>query len=1470
MLIRRLHERIGNPRLLHVGTSATLVSGGNREERRAGAARAASQLFGVEVKPENVADEALRRIIYVPAPADQSALRLAVEAPLPPKTLDGIRHDPLAAWIEETFGIEEEGGRLVRRRPITFEEGAHKLSQDSGLPEGTCREKLQALLSLGNELLNDEGDPVFAFRLHQFLAGGGAVYAGLRPLAERNITLEGQQYGPDGESRLYPLAFCRECGQEYYISSLQKSDGGQMLLPGEPFLDDPEDDDSGASGYFLLDEEGVWTEDRATTDLPDHWYETRKSGQRVKPDYAKHLPKRLRVGATGAVASLEETAVEGWFQPKTFLLCLRCGIAYERAERNDFRKLTRLSHTGRSTATTLVTTSTAVHLRHDPEVPEQARKLLSFTDNRQDASLQAGHLNDFVQVALVRAALFRALTDAGELDHATAAPALFQALDLPQHLYAREPADYGPGKDRNESVFRQLLEYRLYEDLRRGWRIIQPNLEQCGLLHMDFQGLPEYCREDRPWAGHRLLAEATPGTRERVVRAFLLHVLREKGLDARPLQPEAQLELRKRVEQAVREPWAFEEGDRLVSNCYFLLPGQAAAKDQRERSLGATSKVGRYLRARATWGIGQDVSTGDYERLVLALTEALRGQFIMIGATPSGGRGIQVLANCLRWKIGDGTPPPPDPITTRWGRTPEMEQRERRANEFFAELYRETAQHLAGVEGREHTAMVPADIRQEREARFREGKLTALYCSPTMELGIDIFDLNVVHLRNVPPTPANYAQRSGRAGRGGQPALVATFCGEGSPHDQYFFRRRPDMVSGSVAPARLDLGNAELVRAHVHSVWLARTGVGLGRSVAEVLDLDQPGYPLLAEHQERLGLSQESRADVLDTCRNVLAACGSDITSALWSTEDWLERAIDGAPGAFDRAFDRGRELYRAAVQHRDEARRIIDSHRAGRREKAEAARREAEAKREVDLLLNQSDVWAESDFYPYRYLAGEAFIPGYNFPRLPVSALVRHEQAQHNIDRPRFLAISEFGPRNILYHEGRKYRVVRCLLPPGGIDQRLTVAKLCEACGYFHEGQGAHVDQCDHCGAPLDAERSEYINALLEMSTVYGQQVERITCDEEERVRQGFHITTHYRFAQGSHGQTLVEDLHATGSDGEPLLELRHAPQATLWRVNHRWRKARQPGFTMDARTGYWERRPGEVTADRDIEGPNTRTGIRLFVRDTRNIVLVQPRAQSQHTTGADREGFLASLGYALQRGMQELYQVEERELAVERIGDDAMRQLLYWEQSEGGTGVWPRLMEDPTALAQVAGEALQICHFDPTTGDDLPDACSRACYRCLLSYSNQRDHAILDRHLVRGFLLALAGSAATRRVAQRSCEEQYAWLAERLDRRSDLERALLAYLFESGHRLPDRAQYRPEPNVYAEADFYYERPGIPGVAVFCDGPDHDRPQRKAHDDAERANLEDLGYRVIVIRYDQDLAAQVYRHMEVFGPGAS
>ncbi|MQL50848.1 DEAD/DEAH box helicase [Desulfofundulus thermobenzoicus] len=1446
LLIRRLRQRCGNPDLVCIGTSATMVSGEGVGplERRQAVADFASKIFGVPVLPSNVIEEQFQPLSLL-KDVDPEDLRAALEGPLPETTEELLKH-PLTWWIERHLGFKvAPGGGTERCTPVTLTEAARQLAQETGLNEERCRGYLSKALLLGSSLKLSDGNPVFALKLHQFISQGQAVYATLEPPSTRHLTLEGQYYAPGEEQKrvLFPLEFCRQCGQAYYDVWLHEAE--ERLLPREPEGDFFHPEGEVKAGYLVLAEEvGDWAPD--SEHLPPEWFDERG---RKKSEYQLAVPSEIWVRPDGTYAPAPVLdAIKAFFQPKPFRLCLACGEVYTKRDR-EFRKLGRLSSEGRGSATTVLGVAALLQAAQHG-IEDRERKVLSFTDNRQDASLQAGHFNDFVRISLLRAALYRALEVKGELHPENVTGEVLAALGIGLAEVAKNP-HLVPESRMGERVwrtFRDLVEYRLYEDLQRVWRIVQPNLEQCGLLEIQYLGLRELCADGERWCNCPVLASLEPEKRYFLVKSFLDYFRRHLAINAPILRETDQQQLRRRVDQDIDEKW-WEEEDWFRQATRFVLVG--TPQGFYKKSLSEKSRIGRYLRREL------NLSPEEYWEFIFQLVNILCSQGLLFRFQERGEEYLQLEAGCLVWKPGDGTPPPPDPVHTRRLEGPAYLEVQRKVNAFFRDFYQSAARYLRDIEGREHTAQISYEERQEREDRFRLGDLKCLFCSPTMELGIDIADLRVVHLRNVPPTPANYAQRSGRAGRRGDPALVLTYCAARSAHDQYFFRHRELMVAGAVRSPKLDLGNEDLVRAHVHAIWLARTGCALGNSLDEVIDVEKlPELPLKEEVRAQVHLAESRLRECLEEARAVLAACGPELADSGWYGEEWLENTLRYADRAFDEAFERWRELYRAAMNQLVNAQEKFL--RSRRREDQEEARRLMdEANRQRNLLLNKTKAQEESDFYPYRYLASEGFLPGYNFPRLPLRAYIPRGEGEY-ITRPRFLALREFGPHNIIYHNGAKYEVRGIIRSPGGLEQRRRLAKLCKACGFFHKDET--LDLCLNCGTRFDGYTSE-VAVLLDMPNVRTRRRERITCDEEERVRRGYNITTHFHFAPAPGGQMRRFSAVVYDEAGNKLLRLVYGPSATLYRLNNGWRH-RPPGehFVVDLDRGeFWvsrleeeeyEELPGKAPARREV--------VRLVVWDTTNLLLVyflDPAWQGN-------EEFMATLQYALQRGMDIVFQVEESELVSERIGEDDHRAILYWEAAEGGVGVLRQLVQDPVALAAVARAALERCHFVP---DREGGSCARACYQCLLSYTNQLDHPLLDRHLVREVLERLAVSRTHLEVAGRSYEEHYRWLRSLTDSRSELERRFIDHLYQTGRRLPDEAQ-KPLADYPAVPDFFY----APNVCVFCDGAVHDEPAQQKHDEAVRAQLRELGYRVMVIRYDRDLEKQIRAYADIFGEGRS
>ncbi|HEX9440144.1 MAG TPA: DUF1998 domain-containing protein, partial [Roseiflexaceae bacterium] len=193
----------------------------------------------------------------------------------------------------------------------------------------------------------------------------------------------------------------------------------------------------------------------------------------------------------------------------------------------------------------------------------------------------------------------------------------------------------------------------------------------------------------------------------------------------------------------------------------------------------------------------------------------------------------------------------------------------------------------------------------------------------------------------------------------------------------------------------------------------------------------------------------------------------------------------------------------------------------------------------------------------------------------------------------------------------------------------------------------------------------------------------------------------------------------------------------------------------------------------------------------------------------------------------------------------EGARCRIIYWEPSEGGAGVLRRLVEEPDALARVAREALAICHFDSDTGAEVPEKageCARACYRCLLSYSNQPDHSVLNRRAVRDLLVELAQAAVHHTGGSGSSDT--AWPDQDVP---PAVRQVLTHIATQGGRAPDAVL--PEKAGRRPHLFY-----APSTCVLCPAPEEQL-------DALRSDLEDAGYVVVTVHADHDLEAQLAQY---------
>lgn len=1504
LLIRRCRLAFGGHNITCIGTSATMVSGGSSEEQKGEVAKVAQTLFGVPFDASQVIGETLERATPEADFRAQLVIPKLCEAieteAATPDNYDYFRIHPLASWIESTFGVraEEGTGRLIRQAPRRLkgeDSAAEELARLTSTDPAKCAAVLRRFLLKGCELRRSESSrfPIFAFRLHQFFTRGDTVWATIEPEAERHLEMSKKGAKPgEPHKPLFPLVFCRQCGTAYYRVKVVSDDHGKALQPREDRRE--EDDDGSGDAYLYMSKSTPWPGPEGPDlleRLPAFMKETTPQGEeRIRPDARRDLPEAIFIDARGRLVS-EGQGILAALIRRNFLFCLEpsCGVAYTKTQRSERAKLGTLGVDNRSTATTIMAVRSLIELQGDRDLTPEARKLLSFTDNRQDASLQAGHFNDFAQVALLRSALHKATQDKGAkgLGHGDLSRSVFDAMQLRFDEYAADKEVRGPAKNATNDALRRVIDYYLYRDLQRGWRVTAPNLEDCGLLAFDYDGLrgeDGLLGETELWeAGFSVrpvrdteefievpasLRSCPPEVREELLRTLLDVLRRSLAVKVDVLDPQRQLDLVEQTKPRLLEDtvWYLEDARDLVKSV-VAYPRPKRREDRTGIFISSYGGYGRYLKRSIALYVplGQSLGRDEVDQAIRFLLLALKRYGIVEQVRSGEVPGYQINPDALRWLPGEGVVRPLD--RTRLLEAGEISPE---VNRYFVECYRSFVNLKCVLEAREHTAQVASEDREEREDRFRSGDLPLLFCSPTMELGVDIAQLNLVNLRNVPPTPANYAQRSGRAGRGGQPALVYTYCAGRSPHDQYYFREPIQMVAGAVAPPRIDIRNRDLVRSHMHAIWMEVAKPDLGKTLTAVLDLTPTDkkLPLPVKDDIVRDLKNPAhRAVALAKSNQLIASIRDDLSSAVWFHENWTQEILDQIERSFDVSCERWRSLYRAAHRQRELHHRIIVDQARPEAERNQSRRLRAQAESQIRLLTEAQGIY-EGDFYSYRYFAAEGWLPGYNFPRLPLSAYVpgRRQSLGRDkfVSRPRFLAISEFGPRALIYHEGARYRVYKVNLDFGTDDIEAThnlmtaTMKRCPQCGYAHLEQGNILAEiCDRCGATLNG--SARIDNLVHLQNVSVKLAQRITCDEEERQRFGYRLVTSYRFPEIG-GKLDRKDAEVYCGDALAMC-LSYGDSTDLYRINLGWANQRgnqPPGFNLDLERGYWSRNQAD---DQDADDATARGRLQRvvpYVKDTKNALVIRFEPPC---SGPE----MASLQAAFKEAIQKHFQLEPRELSCGPMPSPQDRQeILFYEASEGGAGVLRQIAEDQVVLPLLARRALEICHFDPDTLEDKGIlTCGKACYECLLDYGNQPDHKDLNRHLIRNLLAKLLRSECRPAGGAGSRAERMAALRKRCD--SQLEKRWLDLVDNLMLRPPSDAQYLIE-SCSTRPDFFYREYE---AAIYIDGPPHDDPAQIREDETITQRLMLMGYAVIRFHHKADWNEIFRRHPDIFGrPG--
>jgi ATP-dependent helicase YprA (DUF1998 family) len=618
------------------------------------------------------------------------------------------------------------------------------------------------------------------------------------------------------------------------------------------------------------------------------------------------------------------------------------------------------------------------------------------------------------------------------------------------------------------------------------------------------------------------------------------------------------------------------------------------------------------------------------------------------------------------------------------------------------------------VSPEEHTAQVPGEVREKIEIDFKskDGRTNCLVATPTLEMGVNIGALDMVLMRNVPPTPSNYWQRAGRAGREERMAVIVTYCRR-SQHDRYFFEDPLRLLDGSIEAPAFNMKNPLMIGKHVRSgivsELLLRSKVG-GPDAVETLAVLRTLFPIFIRdyliddedhfRQEPLGVGLLE--SLLSSLKTNLASMLSELFAQHWPdeaadlvTNEAMRETVEQTPVLMKQVLGR---LHKRLTWARDTR---SDLHK--KKDRGLIEKEEEQLLRRCDEFI-QRIVRRDHSTYTLSVLGNEGFLPGYGVYEGGVTASARRGFSRQSgpqlfdLSRNDTVALREFVPGNRLYANRGSFFVSRYHL---GVEEsvNLQTLRVNPVKGIVADGSESGSYGQDG-GVQIDA---------LPITDLDLAHEGRIT--EDENLRFSMPVSVVGRTRKKNRGGTAYKigdfEVHHLRGQGIELVNLGEAGMVRKGEIGH-WICS----VCGAAKTPYAV--PQEIA--RFVQAHDERCG-----REPYRIAL---------TTQADVDTILF---FALQTESEAIILGETLISAATRMLDmrrDDLELLLLPEENDtfnllvydpmpGGSGLLDQMLERWEELIQTGKQLLSEC----------PTQCDTSCYACLKTFRNQFYHDLLNR---------------------------------------------------------------------------------------------------------------------------------------------